>query len=126
MPSFLGSLREFRLFRLLVICAVPIVVLAGIGNAVAAMGVAAGFAMHVVHVALLAMSLRSLVTGETDDRRFRIATAVSTGGRLVLLAIGLAAIGRFLPRDALWGACGALFAAQVHSFVTHATEGGAA
>jgi small-conductance mechanosensitive channel len=95
-------------------------VLAMIGKAMAAWGVIMGVALFALNILLLREIARTLL--HRKERGVKIATALSSSGRLLLLGIALAAIATGLGRDAVLGACGGLLIAQVNLHVLRPGE----
>ncbi len=99
--------------------------LAAFGHATAALGVSIGLALHSANVALLYMTLQSLVGGG-DARRAGALAGISAVGRLLVLGLALAGVVVGLGREAFFGAAGGLALAQISLFFRRSgAEGGA-
>jgi len=103
--------RALRIPGALVLCTSAALVLLVFGQSSAAVGVVIGFLLYAGNAFLLIEAGRALLRGGQGGR---IAVAISAVGRLLLLGLLLAAVFVFLGRAAGLGACGALFACQVH------------
>jgi len=110
----------FRWRLTLVLAAVASGLLAIFGKPSAAGGVALGVVLFGLNLLLLREIARALV--RERERGVRIAAALSSSGRLLLLGIALAAIALGLGRDAVLGACGGLLVAQVNLHVLRPRE----
>jgi len=86
----------------------------------AALGVGLGIALFGMNLLLLREVARALLRQER--RGVKMAAALSSSGRLLLLGILLAAISLGLGRDAVLGACGGLLIAQVNLHVLRPRE----
>jgi hypothetical protein len=107
-----GVLKPLRIGSGLLLCAAGALALVLLGRSGAAAGVGIGFGLYVLNVLLMAEIARSLL--DAGPRRIRIATVLSSVGRLSLLGVGLAAVATLLGRETVLGACGGLLAAQVN------------
>jgi len=106
-------IRDFRLDRSIPIAAAASLALGLLGRPRAALGVWIGIALFAGNVWLLHELARSLVEGRSA-RAARGMAIGSSVGRLLFLGVALSLVGTYLGREALLGACGALFVAQVH------------
>jgi hypothetical protein len=107
-----GVLKPLRIGSGLLLCAAGALVLVLLGRSGAAVGVGIGFGLYVLNVVLMAEIARSLL--DAGPRRIRIATGLSSVGRLSLLGVALAAVAVLLGRETVLGACGGLLVAQVN------------
>ncbi len=86
----------------------------------AALGAVIGFSLYAGNLFLIAEIARSLTReGGSIARRM---VAVSAVGRLLLLAVALAALGLAWGREILLGACGGLLLAQINLHVAGSRE----
>jgi hypothetical protein len=90
--------------------------LAIFGRYEAAGGVLLGLSLYAFNLLLIREIGRSLLSHE--EGRIRALVALSTAGRLFLLAIALAAVAWWLGRATVLGACGGLLLAQVNLHVS--------
>ncbi len=117
MPRFAPSLptvfRDLRIVSAFAVCLAAVALLLGFGRPAAALGVGIGFCLYLGNVLFLYETARSLI-GASSGRRGGILSALSSVGRLLLLAAVLSGVGMLLGEEALLGACGGLFASQVN------------
>ena len=105
------AFRALRIGSALLLCAAASGLLWVFGRPSAAAGVGIGFALFAGNVLLLFEIGRTLLGGR---RGAKAGVALSAIGRLMLLGILLAAVGLFLGRSAVLGACGGLLLSQVN------------
>lgn len=106
-------MRTYRLGRSALWAAAATLSVGWLGYPWAALGVWIGLGLHIGNLLLLHEVARSLLAARSG-RAGRSLAAVSSLGRLTLLGVLLAATALALGREALLGACGGLFLAQVN------------
>jgi len=114
-------LKALRIGSAFLFCGVIALVAVVLGAREAAGGVMIGFVLFAANALLLVEVGRTLLGGE--GRGGRVAVAVSSVGRLLLLGVLLAAVFLFLGRSAGVGACGGLLASQVNLHLTSRRTG---
>jgi hypothetical protein len=107
------AIGRYRLASTVGICAVASIVLGLLGCGMGAAGVGIGVALFVVNLGLLHEIGRALLSPQ-PGRWTRLIAGGSSVGRILLLAVALSLVFVFLGKEALLGACGGLFVAQVN------------
>ncbi|MGB2983563.1 MAG: hypothetical protein WBC63_06860 [Candidatus Bipolaricaulia bacterium] len=123
MPSFqfFKPLKALRIGSAFLFCGAIAVILLPLGYREAAGGMMIGFALYTANALLLVESGRALLGG--SRRGGRVAVAVSSVGRFLLLGVLLAAVFLFLSRPTGIGACGGLLVSQVNLHLTSRRTG---
>jgi len=107
----LALLMSLGVHVIAAVCVAIASLVALLGSWQAAAGVAAGLALHLLNVLLLVEAGRSLL-GLGSRRAGRTAAFASSVGRILMLGIGLAFLGR-LGQLALLAGCGTLLFTQL-------------
>ena len=119
MPTVPGRAMTKDLFRWrsgIVLIGIAMALSAGLGYLRISGGIGLGFALYASNVLLLMEIGRSLLR-QGASAKPKLLSALSSSGRLLFLAVSLAAIALFLGRDVVLGACGGFLIAQVNLHV---------